>query len=370
LPAAGKTFLNKANLAEAAGIPLARLSRILSFSKLRRLYPGASQKRGLTEVLDLGFLLEETMGGIQQLDWPAFCLNEQQQPLRIVASDVASMKTILLSRGEHYTSLPALLRCIRASMLVPGVAGRLVGISAQQPTPFYLQKRGGDSPRAPLPEQLGVDAGAGAQGRGQEITPLADGFLTEPIPYRSAAKDGATHIIALRTRPDPAPMLLKASLYENVIAKRFFTAYGEQAPVEWLLSLKHQRTYAHDVLQLNEAALGRPEGIRVEGDCKASPTHVLPVASTAAEGVREVSQLEGERSALLTGMRAGARRVLTLFLPAMQQRLQQQQSPEAGAPITAADVEQIVEMMFPLQMLRSAVPLADYQSSSSLHTGC
>ena len=42
-----------------------------------------------------------------------------------------------------------------------------------------------------------------------ELDPLVDALMAEPIPYRSAAEDGATHIIVLRTRPDPSPILGK-----------------------------------------------------------------------------------------------------------------------------------------------------------------
>ena len=39
--------------------------------------------------------------------------------------------------------------------------------------------------------------------------PVADAFMVEPLPYRSAVADGATHVIVLRTRPDPCPVLGK-----------------------------------------------------------------------------------------------------------------------------------------------------------------
>jgi hypothetical protein len=32
--------------------------------------------------------------------------------------------------------------------------------------------------------------------------PFADALIFEPMPYRSAAADGCTHVITLRTRPD------------------------------------------------------------------------------------------------------------------------------------------------------------------------
>jgi hypothetical protein len=36
----------------------------------------------------------------------------------------------------------------------------------------------------------------------KNITVGFDAFCYEPIPYRSAVKDGATHVLALRSRPE------------------------------------------------------------------------------------------------------------------------------------------------------------------------
>jgi hypothetical protein len=96
------------------------------------------------------------------------------------------------------------------------------------------------------------------------ITPLVDAFLVEPMPYRSAAREGATHIIVLRTKPDPIVMKAdprphhhhhrhhhrhsKATggVYENVIASRFFMSHQLSLPRDWLFELKHQQTYQSD----------------------------------------------------------------------------------------------------------------------------
>ena len=57
----------------------------------------------------------------------------------------------------------------------------------------------------------------------EDCEPLVDAFLCEPLPYRSAVLDGASHVIVLRTRPDPCPVLGKGpGVFEKLIAKRYF----------------------------------------------------------------------------------------------------------------------------------------------------
>ena len=56
----------------------------------------------------------------------------------------------------------------------------------------------------------------------EDCEPLADALMCEPVPYRSAVEDGATHVIVLRTRPDPCAVLGKGpGVFEHLIAKRY-----------------------------------------------------------------------------------------------------------------------------------------------------
>lgn len=79
---------------------------------------------------------------------------------------------------------------------------------------------------------------------------LCDALLCEPIPYRSAVRDEAkiTHIVVIRSKPDPCTLLdgKGPGLYELIIAKRFFQLYKQAIPIDWLLTLQHQRIYAED----------------------------------------------------------------------------------------------------------------------------
>lgn len=52
--------------------------------------------------------------------------------------------------------------------------------------------------------------------------PMCDALMFEPIPYRSALKEGATHVLVLRTRPDEVKVTGKISIIEKLNYKRFF----------------------------------------------------------------------------------------------------------------------------------------------------
>ena len=50
--------------------------------------------------------------------------------------------------------------------------------------------------------------------------PMADAQLFEPIPYRSAVREGATHVLVLRTRPDALRVTNKMGLLDKMIVSR------------------------------------------------------------------------------------------------------------------------------------------------------
>jgi predicted patatin/cPLA2 family phospholipase len=52
--------------------------------------------------------------------------------------------------------------------------------------------------------------------------PMCDAMMFEPIPYRSALKEGCTHVLVLRTRPDEVKVTGKISIFERLTYKRFF----------------------------------------------------------------------------------------------------------------------------------------------------
>ena len=80
-------------------------------------------------------------------------------------------------------------------MAVPGITGDLMAMKHSDRRPFRYTT-----------EHLLEYAD-----RNHEVATIADAFLTEPMPFRPAAKENCTHIIVLRTRPDPSPTLGKSN---------------------------------------------------------------------------------------------------------------------------------------------------------------
>lgn len=201
-----------------------------------------SSSNDASEVFKLSFLLDQVMGEYHPLDWETFVKNEQSQELRIVATLLNNMSTILFSRRQgHYNDLPSLLRCMRASMLVPGITGDLMAIpnSGLSRIPFFVS----DKAFKVIDRTINVDIDpattnprwmptwllkpySGARVLDNDTLlppiPVVDAFLCEPMPYRSAVEEGATHIVMLRTRPDPVST--KQQLC--VLILRFFSLHS------------------------------------------------------------------------------------------------------------------------------------------------
>ena len=112
--------------------------------------------------LDLGFLLDEIMSpsGAAPLRWDAVVSSDV--PLKVIASCVDSLSPVVLGDFEDASDLAG---CLRASANVPEVAGEPV---------VHRGRR------------------------------LVDAAVFEPVPFRAAINDGATHVLALCTRPPPS----------------------------------------------------------------------------------------------------------------------------------------------------------------------
>ncbi|KAG5184415.1 acyl transferase/acyl hydrolase/lysophospholipase, partial [Tribonema minus] len=155
LPEAGARFLDKSRLVAALGATTSMRPR--AWAGLRPRLPH--------DVFNLDFLMTTVVGRLWPLDWTSFWANNRHQPLNVVVSGLLSMDSHTLTSAKgHFATLPELARCMRASMLVPGMTGPLVTFPGHQP--------------------------------------FADALIFEPMPYRSAAADGCTHVVVLRTRPD------------------------------------------------------------------------------------------------------------------------------------------------------------------------
>jgi len=110
--------------------------------------------------LDLAYLLDEVMARAAPLNWGAVLASPV--PLKIVASCVDTLAPVVL---DAFTDAADLRACLRASANVPEVAGGPV------------------------------------HHRGRR---LVDAAVFEPVPFRAAINDGATHVLTLCTRPPRA----------------------------------------------------------------------------------------------------------------------------------------------------------------------
>ena len=138
--------------------------------------------------------------------------------------------------------------------------------------------------------------------------PLADALVYEPLPYRSAISEGATHVVVLRSRPDGADVTGKSSIFERMIMRRFFLRKNKLKNIyKYMRSHRHKKQYAEDVITLNEAAK----------DCdrdyldKSAP-HLMPIA--IAPGFPEISRLETRREEIFEGVRRGFARTYDAFV--------------------------------------------------------
>lgn len=374
LPTAGNDFIDKKKLLKTLVTP--------SF---------ISMEGRETNVFNLDFLLEGVMAQVQPLDWSIFASNQRVQPLKIVASSIRSFEPIVMSYANgDFHDLSSMLKCIRSSMGVPGITGGLMarasvpseskeeeeggGEDAPPPHPFALGERDSSDQRysfAPtMMEGRSKLSGRKKMVKAEEsgapipehwyIDPLVDALVAEPIPYRSAVREGATHVIALRTRPDPSPILGKpAGVYEKVISRRFFARYAEKEAADFLLRSDHHKIYAEDLVILNDAAVGPSEGVKV-GEAEDN-VHLLPIAP--AHGCPEVGQLEMKRVKLLEGMRDGARRTLEIFYPSMQEHYKSNGESKDGF----VDIETIVDQLFPLDKLDTSI--GEWLSTETLQQG-
>ena len=357
LTQAGRSFIDKGQLLSALGLALS---------------PSARGED--STVFNLEFLLDEVMATHQRLDLPVFARNSVHVPLCVATSSLTSLEPVPIKCGAGgeagtSTNVTALLQCIRASMNVPGITGRLLGVTASRRIPFPVpvdakkervgQAREDDGKeKEKEKEEGGLEQEEEEEEEQEEVEPLADACISEPMPYRSAVKHGATHVIVLRTRPDPCPVLGRGpGLFERVICRRFFRKHKCAAAARYVERQRHQVVYAEDVALLNDAARGPLEGVTVGGR---SGVHLLPVAPPASAS--EVSQLETRQAKILAGMRDGARRTLELFLPAVAPDTQ----------LSPSLIEDMVLSIFPDKILSDPshhVALDQYRTVSTLTCG-
>ncbi|KAL7480569.1 hypothetical protein ACHAW6_011191 [Cyclotella cf. meneghiniana] len=287
LTTAGERFINTKRFLRAVGLGMLdpRLTKDVIF-----------RRNHGKPVLDLSYLLKTTIQENKPLDWDTFEKMQKVQPLKVMASGLKSLKAVIMDmeRGS-FRNLKELARCMHASCLLPGVAGPVMNL------------RNGNS------TMLGPAMFARNKVQG-DYEPMADALMFEPLPFRPAISEGATHVICLRSRPDGVDVTGKSSLFERLIVRRFFIRKNKlQEAYLYMKKHLHKKRYAEDVIILNEAA---HDVKRTYSDT--SKPHLLPIA--VPPGSPEVTRLETSREAIFEGVRRGFARAYDVLVEDVEQR--------------------------------------------------
>lgn len=276
LTSAGKGFIDTKRLLRALGLGL------LDPRLLRDVLTRPAGK----PVLNLPYLLNTTLQGIKPVDWGKFVEMQTSIPLKIIVSGCKSERSIALSmENRAFESLPELADAMHASCLLPGIAGPLMNLDTRALT-------GSSSGDGVKKFQLGNNL------QGDHFEPLADALLFEPLPFRSAVREGATHVVVLRSRPDGTDVTGKGGIFEQLIFRRFFLRKNRLPNMFHRLRMQlHKKIYAEGIIELNEAAKDDRDYLDT------SAPHLMTIA--LEPGSKEISRLETGRAAIFDGMRRG-----------------------------------------------------------------
>jgi predicted acylesterase/phospholipase RssA len=272
LTTAGKEFIDSKRLLRSLGLGLAdpRLIRDV----LTR--PGNGKP-----VLNLSFLLKTTMQKTKALNWEFFAERQKVQPLKVVASALKSEQAFVMGMKEgHFSTLDELSDCMHASCLLPGIAGPVMNIK--------VRNVDSDKPKFILANNL----------KDPDYEPLGDALVYGPMPYQEAFKDGATHVVVIRSRPDGAEVTGKGGLFEKLIFRRFFTRKNKLPKMfQRMTRHLHKKLYAKNVIELNAEAFSNRDHLDT------TKPHVMTIA--LPPGSEEVTRLETGREAIFEGVRRG-----------------------------------------------------------------
>jgi len=298
-----------------------------------------------TPGMNISFVLDGIMDethGVRPLDLKSFRENDKKQPLRVASSYVKNHKLYTKSFGtkdffpeDNLTELKdgqvaadskrqGLFACLQASMTVPGATG----------PPIRIRD-------------------------GNETLPFFDAFCFEPLPYRSAVEEGATHCLVLCSRPEGFQPKTKPGVYEKAVAPLYFKSHGEPAVVGFFEKGGQQYIYAEDLLTLEE---GKRAGLETDGrggvhvpppkilygverdtdtETLASrredwkKAHLLPLKVPL--GTPELSPLEQGREEVLEAVRGGYAAAFDLLAPALGLELHSDFTGDAVAKLVFPD---------------------------------
>ncbi|CAJ1969548.1 unnamed protein product [Cylindrotheca closterium] len=279
-----EVYYDKLTTAGKNFIDTSRLLRVLGFGLADpRLFKDVLGRRNNGKpVLNLPFLLKETMQRTKPLDWEKFAQRQKVQPLKVVASGLKRQEAVVMGmESGHFTSIEEMSECMHASCLLPGIAGPVMNIKSNENNdpekPKFVIRNGLDDP---------------------DYEPVADALVHGPLPYESAFKEGATHVIVLRSRADGTDVTGKGGVLERLIFRRFFLRKNKLPNVfQYMSHQLHKKLYAKNIIEMNEAA----HSTRDYKDT--SEPHTLALA--LPPGSEEIARLEVDRKAIFEGVRRG-----------------------------------------------------------------
>ena len=244
--------------------------------------------------------------------------------------------------------------CLEASALVPGAAGPPLQLIRSKNRKSVEE----NLPRWRLRKELN-------RRKEQNSHLCFDAFCYEPIPYRSAVeKAGATHVLALRSRPDGCVVETKQHMYEKIVAPIYFRQNGMKQVANWFAGGGSQYRYIEDVLTLEEGlvrgiALGQNstnnqdylQGIKIpptkilygSDDTEVKTdidgwkrAHLLPI--TLPFGTPELPALSQDKDEVILAVRHGYAAAYDVLAPI------------AGLPYDSTTItgERVAELLFPM----------------------
>jgi hypothetical protein len=249
-------------------------------------------------VLNLDYLLKETVQVRKPLDWEKFVQMQKVQPVKVVASGLLREKSVTLDMANGgFSSLEEFACAAHASCLLPGIAGPVMNYDSN------VAASGGKKEETASSKYF-VKNGVNRPG----VEPLADALVFEPLPYRTALEEGATDVVVLRSRPDGKDVTGKTSLFEKLIFWRFFKKKNRLDRIyKYMRTHQQKKLYAELVLELNEATRG-------EGDKKNMMAIAVPAGSP------EITRLETRREAIFDGVRRGFARAYDALVEDQNER--------------------------------------------------
>jgi predicted patatin/cPLA2 family phospholipase len=282
-------------VAGSAFIDTRRLLRALGFGLLdpRLLRDVLTRRLNGKPVLNLPYLLQTTLQYKKPLDWDIFASQQGKIPLKVIVSGLESERSFVLDMSKgSFDNLDELSNCMHASCLLPGIAGPVMNMNTKLIRGEALD---------PGEKKLALESSLSPQERREKNgkwEPLADALLYEPLPFRSAIKEGATHVVVVRSRPDGVDVTGRGSLFERFIFRRFFRRKNKLPRLyQYMKQQRHKQLYAEDIIRLNHASRDN----RNYNDV--SQPHLATIA--VQPDSREIGRLETRREVLFDALRRG-----------------------------------------------------------------